>query len=763
MSYASSSIHRVAIALALTGAVLVQPTMALAAERALDASAPAPMSEPTTEDATSVNSGAEGMNTADSPLTDGVPAASEGAGAGSPAQPATGWVERDGARYYLGEGGEPRTGWLLDAGSWYWLDPATGAMATGRAECGGAWSDFSASGAWLGYSSGWDLRDGSWHWLEGGRRAAGWRRVGGSWYWMDDDGDMATGWASVGGRRYHLSASGAMDAGWLLDGGRWYWLDPSGGDLRTGWLLLGGRWYWADPSTGACAQDEAVAVGSASYAFDSSCAMGEGGWCLAGGRWYWAEAGGGLASGWRLAGGSWYWMDPSTRAMRTGLLQLGGARYYLTASGAMATGWAWDASEGCWYYATPSNNDGRLLTGWQLVGGRWYWMDSATARMQTGWLTVGGKTYHLSASGAMDTSCWIDSSNGESSWINSDGVLSATVSGDAIKLADGSTPDDGLTKVGDAWFYLVEGKIQHGSVTIDGVAHLFDETTGRAVTGWHVDADGVRRHYDEKGTVQTGWVRDGGWFYLDSEGTVTTGWKVIDGRWYHFDSSDGKMQTGWLLDNGHWYWFENSGAMATGWVWTGGAWYYMDADGSMHTGWLNLGGTWYYLASSGAMQTGWIYDGSAYYFCAADGHWIPSNAEYRDMLNWAQGYSSATNYLILVDTANCRVGIYYGRYGSWSVSKEFICSPGAPSTPTVKGQFTVQDKGYVFGHGYSCYYYTQFYNDYLFHSVLYNEGTRVVQDGRLGQHLSHGCVRLAIENAKWIYDNIPRGTKVVIW
>ena len=581
----------------------------------------------------------------------------EGAGAGSPAQPATGWVERDGARYYLGEGGEPRTGWLLDGGSWYWLDPstgamatgwvatggawywldpATGAMATGRAECGGAWSDFSASGAWLGYSSGWDLRDGSWHWLEGGRRATGWRRVGGSWYWM----------------------------------------------------------------------------------------------------------------------------DPSTGAMRTGLAEIGSYRYYLTASGAMATGWARDASEGCWYYASP---DGNLLTGWQPVGGSWYWMDGATARMQTGWLTVGGKTYHLSSSGAMDASCWIDGTAGESCWIGGDGVLSATVKGDDVRLAGGSKPEDGLSKVGDAWFYLVGGKIRRGSVTIDGVAHLFDETTGRAVTGWHVDADGVRRHYDEKGAVQTGWVGDGGWFYLDSDGAVTTGWKVIDGRWYHFDSGDGKMQTGWLLDNGRWYWLENSGAMATGWVWTGGAWYYMDADGSMHTGWLNLGGTWYYLASSGAMQTGWVYDGSAYYFCASDGHWVPTNAEYRYMLNWAQGYSSATNYLILVDTVNCRVGIYYGSYGSWTVTKEFICSPGAPSTPTVKGQFTVQDKGYVFGHGYSCYYYTQFYNDYLFHSVLYNEGTRVIQDGRLGQHLSHGCVRLAIENAKWIYDNIPRGTKVVIW
>lgn len=52
---------------------------------------------------------------------------------------------------------------------------------------------------------------------------------------------------------------------------------------------------------------------------------------------------------------------------------------------------------------------------------------------------------------------------------------------------------------------------------------------------------------------------------------------------------------------------------------------------------------------------------------------------------------------------------------------------------TVKGEFTVGSKGYVFGHGYSYYYWTQFYGDYLFHSVKYNEGTSDIQDGRLGQ------------------------------
>ncbi|MCD8365775.1 MAG: L,D-transpeptidase family protein, partial [Clostridiales bacterium] len=65
---------------------------------------------------------------------------------------------------------------------------------------------------------------------------------------------------------------------------------------------------------------------------------------------------------------------------------------------------------------------------------------------------------------------------------------------------------------------------------------------------------------------------------------------------------------------------------------------------------------------------------------------------------------------------------------------------------------------------YTCWYYTQFYGNYLFHSVLYYPGSMTrVKDGRLGMNLSHGCVRLSMTNAKWIYDNIPIGTKVYVY
>ena len=89
------------------------------------------------------------------------------------------------------------------------------------------------------------------------------------------------------------------------------------------------------------------------------------------------------------------------------------------------------------------------------------------------------------------------------------------------------------------------------------------------------------------------------------------------------------------------------------------------------------------------------------------------------------------------------------------------CSTGAPSSPTVLGNYTITGyRMYSFGHGYTCYYATQFWGDYLFHSVPYNEGTHTIQDGRLGYSVSLGCVRLAINNAKWIYDTIPAGTFV---
>lgn len=249
-------------------------------------------------------------------------------------------------------------------------------------------------------------------------------------------------------------------------------------------------------------------------------------------------------------------------------------------------------------------------------------------------------------------------------------------------------------------------------------------------------------------------------FYADpTDGSPCVGWKSVNGKWYFFDETAGYARSGWLYKDGSWFYLDPSTyVMKTGWVAVNGSWYYLNSSGYMQTGWLNLGGTWYWLDASGAMATGWrVVDGSWNYFMT-NGAWV---SDYMDAR--AQSYSSNTNWLILVDTSRCVTSVYTGSWNNWSLNRRYVCSTGKASTPTVIGEYQVYGKGYSFGHGYTCYYYTQFYGDYLFHSSPYYVNSNRVMDPTMGVPSSAGCVRLEIQNAKWIYDNIPYGTKVVTY
>lgn len=99
--------------------------------------------------------------------------------------------------------------------------------------------------------------------------------------------------------------------------------------------------------------------------------------------------------------------------------------------------------------------------------------------------------------------------------------------------------------------------------------------------------------------------------------------------------------------------------------------------------------------------------------------------------------------------------------------KLFVCSSGKTGSETPRGTFTVSDRGKSFYNPdlkEGAYYWTRFYGTYLFHSVPFDKNYRMEPEeaDKLGEPASHGCIRLPVEDAKWIYDNIPKGTKVVI-
>lgn len=95
-----------------------------------------------------------------------------------------------------------------------------------------------------------------------------------------------------------------------------------------------------------------------------------------------------------------------------------------------------------------------------------------------------------------------------------------------------------------------------------------------------------------------------------------------------------------------------------------------------------------------------------------------------------------------------------------------ICSSGMDDT-TPHGTFTVQSRGENFFNPteqMGANWWVSFQGDYLFHTVPTDaNGDYIVSEcEKLGRPASHGCVRLSVSDAKWIYDNVPDGTTVVI-
>ncbi|MBR3402817.1 MAG: RICIN domain-containing protein [Parasporobacterium sp.] len=146
---------------------------------------------------------------------------------------------------------------------------------------------------------------------------------------------------------------------------------------------------------------------------------------------------------------------------------------------------------------------------------------------------------------------------------------------------------------------------------------------------------------------------------------------------------------------------------------------------------------------------------------------IPDPHAYETMDEYAQNFSSETEYLILIDQWWNKVGVYQGEQGKWTNIFYWDCVTGKSETPTVTGEFSIYAKSPSFDGNmdtpvwYTCYYASMWYPEYFFHSIIYYQGTWDIMDASMGYNASHGCVRLYTDNAEWIYDNVPLNTKVV--
>ncbi len=128
---------------------------------------------------------------------------------------------------------------------------------------------------------------------------------------------------------------------------------------------------------------------------------------------------------------------------------------------------------------------------------------------------------------------------------------------------------------------------------------------------------------------------------------------------------------------------------------------------------------------------------------------------------------------IVVDVAN-QVTTVYGRdeNGDYTVVVHHcLCSTGKKGTPSDVGDWVLNGRHAqwcVFpkwGNSYARYW-TRINSNIAFHSPIYtavsNQAMNISSYKMLGKRASHGCIRLSVPDARWIYENIGEGTVVSI-
>ena len=467
------------------------------------------------------------------------------------------------------------------------------------------------------------------------------------------------------------------------------------------------------------------------------------------GKLYYYGANGAKAKnyGWlKYSNGKTYYIG-ADGATYTGFKKIGGKTYYFWDSrceskgtqGAMMTGWTkikgkkfYFADGG--YPALGKDYPGAMLTGWRKIGGKMYFFanslyPSVTAgTMMTGWRTIDSRKYYMGSDGVRKTG--FQEIDGKKYYFVDKQYSAYTTSKEGMMLT-------GSKKIGGKYYYFSPNGIMkfHQWVRYNGLLGYFHQD-GTARTGWKEKVDG-----------------SGNWYYLKENGFAQTGWLKLNASsiFYLKGADAGRMvNEPTVMSDGKLYYFGTDGRRAT------------------TKGWKGYGPYYYYTYENGTCAVNKTIEGIK---LDENGRTTMTKMDMK-----AQDYSSNTNYLIMVDKSTYTVCIYKGKKGSWlRIKGEWPCTHGGSLTPegekTIVGRLTKRSETYGWADfQYSSAAFTmELSSGNFMHSVLFEKGTRGnpydhwIMDPDMYRNYSKGCIRLQLPNAEWVWDNIPKGTKVVVY
>lgn len=579
-------------------------------------------------------------------------------------------------------------------------------------------------------------------------------------YYLNADSTVSLG-------NHNAYQQGDRTVSWLTVGSNWYLVDAGTGELLSGWQKVDTAIYYMKPAS----FDANGNLKDGSFEMETGNQKNKSGWAQIDEKWYSFQSWGGVRTGWFNYDGNKYYLHEDGH-MEDNALIVNGTMYLFKSWGGMRVNDV-GSYEGNYYYVGA---DGAVstTTGWKKIKTStqtiWYWATADGGKLLTNsWLDYNGNSYYLKADGKMAFNEWLDNTYYFRSW------------GAAYKNA--------WTKVNNVWYYFDGNgkKYTSGWLTYKGNEYYLKSDGTMLANEW---LDGKYYFKSWGGMYKNEWGKSGDtWYWFNADGTKRTqkGWFLYDKNYYYLDK-DGKMLTGWVYHDGNYYYMKSWGGMAHDeWILHDKNWYYFKSWGGMyHDQWLTLNGSQYYFRSWGGryqnctatingkqykfdasgrgITEGWEYIGKYRRYRKADG----------SLMEDVTSIFNPSSKYITVDRTRGRVTIYgyNSATGAYDTPiKSMICSVGNPISYTAAGTYKIGwqlKKKQMTGEDYVCWasYVSQIYGSVYFHGVASStpdlSNISAVDFNSLGSPMSHGCVRLAAIDAKWIYNNVSSGTTVRI-
>ena len=424
-------------------------------------------------------------------------------------------------------------------------------------------------------------------------------------------------------------------------------------------------------------------------------------------------------------------------------------------------------------YGGGNTNNGGTTTKYsdglnEIEGELYYFKNNRIDTSYTGLAQYGNEWYYIE--------------NGKVNW-NYTGLAQRGIEWFYIEKGKLNWDHSGIVEYNNQWFYVVKGRLDWNYTGLGQSDNdWYYIVRGRVNWGYTgLVQRGIEWFYIENGKLN--WNYSGiveynnQWFYVE-RGRLNwnyTGLGQSGNDWYYIVG--GRVNWGYtgLVQKGNEWFYVKGGKLDwsyTGLVQKGNEWFFV-RNGRLDWGYTGLAcnGEYYFYVKNGRLD--WSYsgyaqiDGQGEYYEVRNGRLVGGTLTLAKMHGVANNQDSPTNYIVIVDRAAHRVGVFKGSKYNWVDAKYYKCCVGKPSTPTISGTYYIKSRGKYFDTGTQgrCWYFTQINGNYLFHSVIYDRqpSPKRIIDNSMDAAVSHGCVRLDLENAKWIYDNIPKNTKVIIY